>query len=86
MNKFKGGGVAREALVSLLALYMILSTTSSVAQETEEIEEIEVIGITPTRGVGVPEELIPTKVDFFFDQGRSVLKTSEKRSDRGILY
>jgi len=62
MNKSKGGGVAREALVSLLALYMILSTTSSVAQETEEIEEIEVIGITPIHGVGVPQELIPTKV------------------------
>lgn len=29
------------------------------------------------------EELIPTKVDFFFDQGRSTLKYSEQKSERG---
>ncbi len=34
-------------------------------------------------GYNDKEELIPTNVDFFFDKGRSVLKTSEKRSDRG---
>jgi outer membrane receptor protein involved in Fe transport len=34
----------------------------SVAQENEAIEEIEVIGITPTHGIGFPEELIPTNV------------------------
>ncbi len=62
MNRSRGGGIAREALVSFLALYITLSTTSSVAQETEEIEEIEVIGITPTHGVGIPKELIPTNV------------------------
>ena len=34
-------------------------------------------------GYNNQEELIPTKVDFFFDQGRSVLKYSETRSARG---
>ncbi|MCR9252195.1 MAG: tetratricopeptide repeat protein [bacterium] len=37
-------------------------------------------------GYNDKEELIPTNVDFFFDQGRSVLKTSEKRSDRGSNF
>ena len=32
------------------------------------------------------EELIPTNVDFFFDQGKSVFKTSEKNSDRGEQF
>lgn len=34
-------------------------------------------------GYNNQEELIPTKVDFFFDQGRSTLKYSEQRSERG---
>ncbi len=34
-------------------------------------------------GYNNQEELIPTKVDFFFDQGRSVLKYSEQTSARG---
>ncbi|QSE96013.1 tetratricopeptide repeat protein [Fulvivirga lutea] len=34
-------------------------------------------------GYNNKEELIPTKVNFYFDQGRSVLKYSEQRSDRG---
>ncbi|MBK6267302.1 hypothetical protein JKA74_19830 [Marivirga sp. S37H4] len=34
-------------------------------------------------GYNNKEELVPTNVNFYFDQGRSVLKTSELRSDRG---
>lgn len=34
-------------------------------------------------GYNNQEELIPTRVNFYFDQGRSVLKYSERRSDRG---
>lgn len=34
-------------------------------------------------GYNNKEELIPTRVNFYFDQGRSVLKYSERRSDRG---
>jgi tetratricopeptide (TPR) repeat protein len=34
-------------------------------------------------GYNNQEELIPTKIDFFFDQGRSNLKYSERRSNRG---
>ncbi|HNP19972.1 MAG TPA: hypothetical protein PKL31_16150 [Fulvivirga sp.] len=34
-------------------------------------------------GYNNKEELIPTKVDFFFDQGRSTLKFSEQTSKRG---
>ncbi len=32
------------------------------------------------------EELVPTNIDFFFDQGRSNLKYSERRSDRGKAF
>ena len=34
-------------------------------------------------GYNNKEELVPTKIDFFFDQGRSNLKYSERRSTRG---
>ncbi|MEM9856082.1 MAG: hypothetical protein AAF843_01925 [Bacteroidota bacterium] len=34
-------------------------------------------------GYNNQEELIPVKVNFYFDQGRSTLKYSERRSDRG---
>lgn len=37
-------------------------------------------------GYNDQEELIPTNVEFFFDQGRSVFKTSEKSSDRGERF
>lgn len=37
-------------------------------------------------GYNDQEELIPTNVEFFFDQGRSVFKTSEKDSDRGTQF
>jgi tetratricopeptide (TPR) repeat protein len=37
-------------------------------------------------GYNNQEELIPTNVSFFFDQGRSNLKYSERRSDRGKFF
>lgn len=37
-------------------------------------------------GYNDQEELIPTNVDFFFDQGRSVFKKSEQESDRGSNF
>ena len=37
-------------------------------------------------GYNDQEELIPTNVEFFFDQGRSVFKTSEKSSDRAERF
>lgn len=37
-------------------------------------------------GYNNKEELVPTNVNFYFDQGRSVLKTSELRSDRGKKF
>ncbi len=37
-------------------------------------------------GYNDQEELIPTNVNFFFDQGKSVLKTTEKSSDRGSSF
>ena len=39
-----------------------------------------------SHGYNNQEELIPTNVNFYFDQGRSVLKTSEIRSDRGQKF
>lgn len=37
-------------------------------------------------GYNDQEELIPTNVEFFFDQGRSVFKSSEKSSDRAEKF
>jgi len=37
-------------------------------------------------GYNDQEELIPTNVEFFFDQGRSEFKTSEVESDRGSKF
>jgi len=37
-------------------------------------------------GYNNKEELVPVNVNFYFDQGRSVLKYSEKRSDRGKKF
>ena len=37
-------------------------------------------------GYNDQEELIPTNVEFYFDQGRSVFKRSEKNSDRGSNF
>ncbi len=53
-----------------------LITTSKLAQPSYHASYAD-------HGYNDQEELIPTNVDFFFDQGRSVLKRSEKSSDRG---
>lgn len=37
-------------------------------------------------GYNDKEELIPTNVEFFFDQGKSVFKTSEQNSNRGAQF
>ncbi len=37
-------------------------------------------------GYNDQEELIPTNVEFFFDQGRSVFKSSEQKSDRAEKF
>ena len=37
-------------------------------------------------GYNNQEELVPNSIDFFFDQGRSNLKTSERSSDRGKQF
>ncbi|MEQ8715858.1 MAG: hypothetical protein RIC80_22785 [Cyclobacteriaceae bacterium] len=37
-------------------------------------------------GYNDQEELIPTRVDFFFEQGRSYLRNSEKTSERGDKF
>ncbi|MEN8249206.1 MAG: hypothetical protein ABFS32_09770 [Bacteroidota bacterium] len=37
-------------------------------------------------GYNNQEEILPTNIDFFFDQGRSNLKYSERRSDRGKAF
>jgi len=37
-------------------------------------------------GYNDQEELIPTNVEFFFEQGRSVFRSSEKQSDRGERF
>ena len=62
MYTSKRGDFTRKAVVSFLALYILLSVTSPVAQETEPMDVMVVIGTTPTRGVGLPEEVIPTNV------------------------
>ena len=56
------GGFIINSFVSFLGLYIPLSATSSVAQEAEPTEVIVVIGTTPTRGVGLPEDVIPANV------------------------
>jgi tetratricopeptide (TPR) repeat protein len=37
-------------------------------------------------GYNNQEEMVPTNVNFYFDQGRSELKYSERRSDRGKFF
>ncbi len=37
-------------------------------------------------GYNNQEELVPTNIDFFFDQGRANLKYSERRSKRGLEF
>lgn len=53
-----------------------LITTSKLVQSTY-------YAVYAEHGYNNQEELIPTNIDFFFDQGRSNLKRSERSSDRG---
>lgn len=50
---------------------------------TSKLVEPVYFGAYADHGYNNQEELIPVKVNFYFDQGRSVLKYSERRSDRG---
>lgn len=62
MDRSRRARLATETLACFLGLYVSLCMTDSVAEEAEEIEEIEVIGVTPTHGVGIPKNVIPTNV------------------------
>jgi len=64
-----------------------LITTSKLVKEVHyaafvsyDYSDDQVKGFTPN------EELEPTKVDFYFLQGSSVLRSSERRSDRGKFF
>lgn len=50
---------------------------------TSRLYEPVVYAAYAPHGYNNQEELVPTNVDFYFLQGSSVLRTSEKRSDRG---
>lgn len=50
---------------------------------TSKLVEEVYFPVYADHGYDNEEELIPTVVNFYFDQGRSTLKYSERRSDRG---
>jgi len=50
---------------------------------TSRLYENVVYSAFSPHGYNNQEELVPTNVDFYFLQGSAVLRTSEKRSDRG---
>jgi len=50
---------------------------------TSQMVENVVAAAYVDHGYNDKEELLPTNVEFFFEQGRSVLRTTEKGSDRG---
>ncbi|MCG8387619.1 MAG: hypothetical protein MJA30_18865 [Cytophagales bacterium] len=50
---------------------------------TSKLVEPVFFGAYADHGYNNQEELVPVKVNFYFDQGRSVLKYSERRSSRG---
>ncbi|GJM29273.1 MAG: hypothetical protein DHS20C17_19080 [Cyclobacteriaceae bacterium] len=50
---------------------------------TSRLYENVVYAAYAPHGYNNQEELVPTNVDFYFLQGSAVLRTSEKRSDRG---
>ncbi|MEQ9426788.1 MAG: hypothetical protein RJQ09_20360 [Cyclobacteriaceae bacterium] len=60
-----------------VALGLIM--TSRLAQSISETAYAD-------HGYNEGEELIPTNINFFFDKGRSELKRSEQRSDRGQQF
>ncbi|MDH5379641.1 MAG: hypothetical protein OEW75_02240 [Cyclobacteriaceae bacterium] len=50
---------------------------------TSKLAQPAFYAVYADHGYNNQEELVPTRIDFFFDQGRSALKSSEKRSERG---
>lgn len=50
---------------------------------TSQLVEAVYQPVFAEHGYNNQEELVPVKVNMYFDQGRSVLKYSERRSDRG---
>ncbi len=50
---------------------------------TSELVQAVYQPVYADHGYNNKEELVPVKVNMYFDQGRSVLKYSERRSDRG---
>ncbi|MEO9967735.1 MAG: OmpA family protein [Reichenbachiella sp.] len=50
---------------------------------TSRLVEDEFYSAYAFHGYNDQEELVPTNVDFYFDQGSSVLKSSETRSEKG---
>ncbi len=62
MDKSRRALSATETFACFLGLYVSLCMTNSDAEEAEKIEEIEVIGVTPTHGIGIPKNVIPTNV------------------------
>ncbi|MEP2771032.1 MAG: hypothetical protein ABJH05_02710 [Fulvivirga sp.] len=50
---------------------------------TSELVQAVYQPVYADHGYNNQEELVPVKVNMYFDQGRSVLKYSERRSDRG---
>ncbi|SMD37816.1 OmpA family protein [Reichenbachiella faecimaris] len=50
---------------------------------TSQLVEDEFYSAYAFSGYNDQEELVPTNVDFFFDQGSSVLRSSETRSEKG---
>jgi len=76
-------GIARDkkngktkALPNRLQVAKGVITTSKLAQNSYYAAYAD-------HGYSNAEELMPTNINFFFDQGRSVLKRSERRSERG---
>ncbi|MDX1519706.1 MAG: hypothetical protein R3318_06240, partial [Gammaproteobacteria bacterium] len=58
-NNNVSGGLLFPACFALAGL---ITPASLAAQDAVEQETIEVIGITPTHGIGLPEDVIPYNV------------------------
>ena len=53
---------------------------------TSRLVETVYFAAYASHGYNNQEELVPTNVDFYFDQGKSNLRYSERRSDRGKYF
>jgi len=53
---------------------------------TSRLAEAVYFPVYADHGYNNQEELVPTNVNFYFDQGKSNLKFSERRSDRGKFF